>query len=156
MQLNQTFNTETLPQSEKNFDPIPAGWYTASITDAGVQDTKSGTGQYIKVRFDVTGPQHEGRVVFTNLNIRNQNSTAERIGQEQLGELMRATGIATLSDTDQLVGGQCKIKVTIRKSEEYGDSNEIKAFKAMEGGAPPVPAKPAAEPAAASPPWLKK
>lgn len=156
MQLNQTFNTETLPQSDNVYEPLPAGWYSASITEASVQDTKAGTGQYIKIRYDITGPSHEGRVVFGNLNIRNPNPKAESIGQQQLGDLMRAIGVATLSDTDQLIGGQCKIKLAIRKSEEYGDSNDVKAWKAVEGGAPPMPAAKSAEPAASAPPWLKK
>jgi hypothetical protein len=156
MKLDQTFSVETLPQSE-DYSVIPAGWYHASITDASVEPTKAGTGQYIKVRFDITGPSHQGRVVFTNLNIRNPNPKAEEIGQQQLNSLLRSIGVPSISDTDQLIGGNCQIKVTVKNSEQYGEGNEIKGFKAIQGSAPPPPMQQAAPaqqaPAAAKKPW---
>lgn len=157
--LNETFSTETLPEST-GYDPIPAGTYTATITDAGLQDTKAGTGQYIKIRYDITGPTHQGRVVYGNLNIRNPNPKAEEIGRQQLGELMRAIGLAQVSDTDQLIGGQCQIKVAVKASEgQYDASNEVKGWKSLSGSVAPAPvaaARPAAAAAATSaPPWAK-
>lgn len=155
-QLGQTFTTAELPEGQ-NFEPIPAGWYSVTVTGAEVKETKAGTGQYIAVRYDVTGPTHEGRVIFGNLNIRNPNPKAEEIGRQQLGDLMRAIGLASVTDTDQLIGGRCQIKVAIQKSEEYGDKNEVKGYKA-DGSAPPVAAAATASaPApAAAPPWAKK
>ena len=38
---------EDLPQGN-NFEPIPSGWYTATITETELKQTKTGTGQYIK------------------------------------------------------------------------------------------------------------
>jgi hypothetical protein len=156
-QLDETFSVDSLPVSDRNFEPLPAGWYTAVINGAEVKVTKAGTGKYIAVRYDITGPTHQGRVIFGNLNIKNPNPTAEKIGREQLGEIMRAIGLATVQDTDQLIGGQLMIKLEIRESEQYGASNDVKGFKAS-GAAPPKAAL-AAAPAAtakASPPWVKK
>ncbi len=159
-QLGETFNTENLPEDQGNFEPIPAGWYTATIGEADLRDTKAGTGQYVSVRYNITGPTHEGRVVFGNLNIRNPNPKAEEIGRQQLGSIMRAIGLPSVQDTDQLIGGNLQIKVSIQKSEEYGDKNEVKGFKAIDGARPPVasePAQQAAQPAAAAaPPWARK
>lgn len=156
-QLGETFNTADLPEGQ-NFEPIPAGWYSVTVTGAEVKETKAGTGQYIAVRYDVTGPTHEGRVIFGNLNIRNPNPKAEEIGRQQLGDLMRAIGLAQVTDTDQLIGGRLQIKVTIQKSEEYGDRNDVKGYKA-DGSAPPnvvTQAKTEAPTTAAAPPWAKK
>lgn len=156
-QLGETINEAELPEGQ-NFEPIPAGWYSVTITGAEVKDTKAGTGQYIAVRYDVTGPTHEGRVIFGNLNIRNPNPKAEEIGRQQLGDLMRAIGLASVTDTDQLIGGRCQIKVAIQKSEEYGDRNDVKGCKA-DGSAPPAAAAPASATAptsAAAPPWAKR
>lgn len=156
-QLGETINAAELPEGQ-NFEPIPAGWYSVTITGAEVKDTKAGTGQYIAVRYDVTGPTHEGRVIFGNLNIRNPNPKAEEIGRQQLGDLMRAIGLASVTDTDQLIGGRCQIKVAIQKSDEYGDRNDVKGYKA-DGSAPPVaaaPASAAAPTSAAAPPWAKR
>ena len=153
-QLPETFSADALPVSDRSFEPLPAGWYTCVVNGAEIKNTKAGTGQYISVRYDITGPSHQGRVVFGNLNIKNPNAKAEEIGRQQLGELMRAIGLATVQDTDQLIGGQLSIKLEVRESEQYGASNDVKAFKAN-GSAPSAPAVKAA-PAKAAPPWVKK
>ena len=159
--LGEIFDVEFLPQGKTSFDPIPPGWYTVTIASAEVKATKNGTGQYIAIRYDVTGPTHQGRVIYGNLNIRNQSPKAEEIGRQQLGELCRAIGLAKVGDTDQLVGHGLSIKVDIEKSDQYGDKNQVKGFKPIAGGAPPraaTAAAPAATaaPAKAAPPWAKK
>jgi hypothetical protein len=158
MRLDETYSTDDLPKGNGgDFTPLPDGWYTASITEAGLQQTKAGTGQYIKVRYDITGPTHQGRVVFGNLNIRNPNPKAQEIGRQQLGDLMRAIGLAKVTDTDELIGGQCQIKLTTRHQEGYEPSNDIKGWKAIEGGTMPKPAAAApAQASAGSPPWARK
>jgi hypothetical protein len=69
---------------------------------------------------------------------------------------MRAIGIAKVADTDELIGGQLSIKVDIRSSEQYGDQNEVKGFKAIAGSTPPAPVAKAAATGKAAPPWQKK
>lgn len=159
-QLPQAFSAAELPQSDRSYDPIPAGWYEAEIKGAELRTTNAGTGQYIAVRYDVTGPTHAGRVIYGNLNVSNPNPKAEEIGRQQLGELMRSIGLGVVQDTDQLVGGRLSIKVSIQRSEKYGDSNDVKGFKALAGGAAPAPSAPAPQPAAApagsAPPWAQR
>jgi hypothetical protein len=159
--LNQTFNVQELPKSENgNYEPLPAGWYSASITAAEIKPTKAGTGEYISVRYDIIGPSHQGRVVFGNLNIRNPNPKAEEIGRQQLGDIMRAIGLAKVQDTDQLIGGSLLIKLVTKSADgQYDASNEIKGFKAVEGAAMPRPSAPAGTGAPTppvSPPWGRK
>lgn len=154
--LDQTFSADDMPVSSNSYEPLPAGWYTATITGAELKATKAGTGQYIAIRYDIIGPTHQGRIVFGNLNIRNPNATAEEIGRQQLGEVMRAIGLAKVQDTDELIGGQLSIKVSIRNSDQYGDQNEVKGFKAIAGSTPPAPVAKAAASGKAAPPWQKK
>ena len=162
--LNEEFNVNELPQGTGNFEPLPAGWYTATISQSELKATKAGNGQYIKLRYDITGPTHQGRVVFGNLNIKNANPKAEEIGRADLGEIMRAIGLAKVTDTDQLIGGQIGIKLSVKEDAQYGASNEVKGFKSLSGSAAPaaasIPAKTAAPAPAASakaaPPWTKK
>lgn len=165
--LGETFTVGDLPQSDRSYDLIPDGWYAAKITEAKLGPTKSGTGEKIDVRFSILGPTHEGRVMFTAINIRNQSAQAEQIGRQQLGEIMRAIGLAKVEDTDQLVGGQLCIKIKIREASErdkaagYNDPrNEVAGFKAISGGMAPQPAASAAPaassaPGGAKPPWAK-
>lgn len=151
------FSAADLPTSTGSGEPVPAGWYNVKIHSAELKNTKSGTGQYIAVRYDIVGPTHQGRVVWGNLNIKNANPKAEEIGRQQLGDLMRSIGLARVQDTDQLVGGSLKIKVDVRRDEQYGDSNDVKAYKALDGAMPSASA-PAAAPAAtggAKAPWQK-
>lgn len=152
-QLGQTFNVNEMPEASNDFTPLPAGMYTATVADATLKTTKAGTGEYIAVRYDITGPTHQGRCVFGNLNIKNPNPKAEEIGRQQLGSLMRAIGLANVTDTDQLIGGSCEVKLSVTKSEQYGDGNDVKSWKAIEGGAVPTPDAPASAPSSA--PWAK-
>ena len=159
--LTETFDVNELPVGNAgNFEPLPAGWYTCTISQAELKDTKAGNGQYIKLRYDITGPSHQGRVVFGNLNIKNANPKAEEIGRQQLGEIMRAIGLAKVADTDQLIGSQISIKLDIKQDAQYGASNEVRGFKSVSGSvAPTATAAPASAPAAAAkaaPPWAKK
>ena len=99
--LGETFDINDIPEEEKReFEPLPAGWYTATITDAGMRDTKAGTGKFISVRFDITGPNHQGRVVFTNLNMTNPSPKAEEFGRPSASQRHRpATGRESLYQT---------------------------------------------------------
>lgn len=161
--LEHAINLEDLPESTNTgeFQPLPAGWYSATINKAELKPTKDGTGQYIAIRYDITGPTHQGRVVFGNVNIRNKSEKAEEIGRAQLGDIMRSVGLKQVSDTDQLVGGSLQIKLDVKTDEQYGTRNEVKGFKAsgdsMPASAVPTFAKPAeAKATGAAPPWAKK
>ena len=73
---------------------------------------------------------------------------------------MLAIGLSSVRDTDQLVGGNLEIKLKITKSEEYGDKNEVTAYKAT-GNTSAVPSSSSAKPAASAEkkggglPWAK-
>ena len=169
--LDETFVADDLPQSDRSYDLLPEGWYEATISKAEVNNTKAGTGTKIDVRYDITWPTQQGRVIFASLNIRNPNPEAERIGREQLGELMRAIGLTKVQDSDELIGGQVCIKIKIKKASAKDiaagytqDRNEVVGWKAISGsmGAMPKASMPKAAaassaPASASakPPWAK-
>ena len=160
MKLGETYSAAELLPSQ-SYDLLPSGWYTCIITEAELKATKAGTGEYIKVRYDITGPSGQGRVVFGNFNIKNPNPKAEEIGRQQLGDLMRALGLSAVHDTDQLINGHLTIKVDIRPaSGEYNAQNEVKGWKSNTASLPPQPSKPDAPAGApvtkAAPPWAKK
>lgn len=166
--LDTPINANDLPDDTGgDYTPLPEGEYSVTIKDAEVKATNDGTGQYIKLRLDVQGPTHAGRVVFSNINIRNKSEQAEQIGRGQLKAVMSALGIATLTDTDQLIGGQLIVKLSVRAArtdektgKTYEASNDVKAYKPA-GGAPmaapgAMPKPSASAPAKSAPPWAKK
>jgi hypothetical protein len=115
------------------------------------------------MRLDVVGGAngYQGRVLWANLNIRNASAKAEEIGRSQMADIMRAIGLAKVSDTDQFIGGEVAVKVEVKDDPNYGLGNEIKAYKSAKEGAAPAPIKaadmqqkaPQAE--KKSPPWMK-
>lgn len=175
MLLDEELIASHLPTTVDSFDPVPAGDYTAVIIQAEVRPTKDGGGEYIKLRFDITGPSHQGRVVFANLNTKNASAKAAEIGRGQLKSVMLAIGLPSLRDTDQLIGGVVGIRLGVRPSRTdersgltYGASNEIRSYRSL-SAAPETtfnvasPAKAAtarerisADNGKASPPWARK
>ena len=143
-----SFNAAEVAPSQ-GYAPIPAGVYTAEITDSDMVQTKAGNGQYIKLTFRIIDGQHTNRLVWTNLNVQNPNEKAVQIAREQLSAICHAVNVMNLTNTEQLHGIPLQIKVTVRQDAQYGDSNEIKDFMpantpASMGGAPAAaPAAPA-------------
>jgi hypothetical protein len=151
MRLETAFETKNLPQAD-SFKPIPEGKYTAKIKTADVKDTKSGTGQYLNIMWEIAKGDSTGRVVFDMINFRNANPKAQEIGLRQLSGLLAATGIKRLEDTDQLIGLSAEIKVVIEESAGFDPSNQVKSYKAIAGS--PLPA-PAEAPQERKAPWAK-
>lgn len=143
---------------KSSFEPLAPGWYEARIHTAELAETKAG-GRVIKIRYDILGPTGQGRVVFGSITLRNANPIAIQIGDQQRADLVAAAGIGSLTDTDQLVGCAVQIKLAVRRSEEYGDSNDVRGYKPTSGGVSAVGSMGAvgASPEAASskPPWAR-
>lgn len=150
-------------EPEGSFEPIPAGWHVAMITDSEMKGTKNGTGEYLQLRLDIIDGEHEGRVLFDRLNLINQNQTAVDIAQRQLSGICRAVGVMQPRDSSELHDKPLRVKVTIRPAGNgYDASNEIKSYEPAGGAtataapraATARPAQAAAAPAVASKkPW---
>ena len=146
----QGFNAQEVePQS--SFDPIPAGEYTAMITDSEMKPTKNGAGEYLQLVFDICDGEHEGRKVFARLNLNNPNQTAVEIAQRELSAICHAVGVLTPNDSSDLHDKPMTIKVKIRQSPGYDPQNEISAYKALGGSS----GSGAAKPKAGKKPWEK-
>ena len=146
--LDQAIELSSLPEST-SYELLPVGWYSATIVDAELRNTRDGSGQYISLKYAVSGPTHQGRTVYGNINIRNKSIKAEEIGRADLGNLMRAIGLQRVSDTDELVNGQLQIKVGISEArtdpatgKAYEARNEVKGYKALSGAMPPAAPSP--------------
>lgn len=125
----------------EDFSPIPEGEYILQVTKTEQKQTKTGTGMYISVTFDVIGPSYQGRKLFCRFNYRNDNPVAEKIGRQQIKALQLACDIPDpLKDDLQFIGHIVKASVTIRPGGDgYGPQNEAKNFKSV-GDAMPTSA----------------
>lgn len=162
-------SSNVAPQEE--FSPLPAGLYTAMVTESSVVPTKENTGQRLKLTWRVIEGPLANRLIFDSLNVVNVNPKAEEIGQRQLSALCHAVGVLQMQDTEQLHGLPCTLRVSIKKDPtgQYADSNEVKAYSPAGGAvnkpavgafaAPPVRANAAPPPVAqpsSAPPWAHR
>lgn len=134
---------------DQGVECIPEGWYDAAIDESSIMPTSDSTGAYLKLRYNILGPNNVGKKVFTRLNIRNNNPTAQEIAYKQLSAIAHAVNVLVVEDSQQLHGLPMKIKVKVRKGgpkldkttnqptgEMYEDSNEITTYKNVNEAVP--------------------
>ena len=84
---------EVEPNAE--FDPVPAGKYLAVITASEMKPTKSGTGSYLELTFQIIEGQYQNRNLWARLNLDNPNATAVAMARGDLSAICRAIGVMT-------------------------------------------------------------
>lgn len=151
------------PESE--FSALPSGEYPALITDSDVKQTKKGDGSYLQLTLQVIDGAYRGRKLWARVTLTNQNATAVSIGQQHLAQLRHAVGkLGQLTDSAELHNIPILVRAEFKPAQGgYGESNEVKEFKALSGASPaaprpaftpPAPAANAA-PAAGGLPWQR-
>ena len=113
------------------FAPIPAGWYVAELVGSQLKATNDKTGKYIAMKFKIVDGEHEGRFVFTNLNIVNKSDVAVKMARADLKAICNAVGFdGELEDTEDLHGTPLMIKVSVKpETSQWPAKNEIKGYK---------------------------
>ena len=151
------FNAEEIEPSS-SFDPIPAGWYKAIISNSEMKPTRDGYGEYLSLTLQVIEGQYENRLVFARLNLKNANEKAVDIARKDLAAICRAVGVMSPKSSEELHDKPLMIKVKVRPaSGEYDASNDVGGYKADEGTdfTSPPPPKVATPAAPAKKPWQK-
>ena len=156
------FNAEEVEPSS-SFDPIPAGWYQAIISNSEMKATRDGYGEYLSLTLQIIDGQYENRLVFARLNLKNANDKAVDIARKDLAAICRAVGVMSPQASEELHDIPLMIKVKVRPaSGDYEASNDICGYKAVEGAnltpAPKAASKPQTPPPAATTtkkPWQK-
>ena len=156
------FNAEEVEPSS-SFDPIPAGWYQAIISNSEMKATRDGYGEYLSLTLQIIEGQYENRLVFARLNLKNANDKAVDIARKDLAAICRAVGVMSPQASEELHDIPLMIKVKVRPaSGDYEASNDIGGYKAVEGAnltpAPKAASKPQTPPPAATTtkkPWQK-
>ena len=119
-----------------DFDPVPAGKYVAVITDSEMKPTKSGTGSYLELTFQVIEGEFKNRMLWSRLNLDNPNATAVQIARGELSSLCRAVGVMAPNDSVDLHNLPLVVTVKCKKREDTGEIvNEIKGYGKREAAA---------------------
>ena len=75
------FNANEVEPADE-LEPIPTGKYVAVITDSEMKPTKSGSGNYLQLTFQVIEGEYANRLLWVRLNLENPNSTAVEIAMK--------------------------------------------------------------------------
>ena len=157
------FNANEVAPSEGG-GPLPPGEYEMHVIEESLEQNSKGTGEILKLTYEVLGPSQAGRRMWVILNVVNANPVAQKIGQEELSALCHATGQMEVEDTEELLWkpfrAVTKIQVDKNDGREraavkkylYGDALDAPAAKAPPQRPAPTAraAAPAARPAAAA------
>jgi len=149
------FNADEI-EPNTAFEPLPAGWYKAVITESEEKPTKAMTGSYLQLRIEVIDGPHKGRLVFDRLNLNNPNATAVDIAQRTLSAICRAVGVRTPRQSSDLHDKPLMVKLAVKPAANgYDAGNEVKGYEAPSGGSKLVDIAPAASGGSATPPWKR-
>jgi hypothetical protein len=77
----------------------------------------------------VLGGQYQNKHLFDRLNLQNASDQAVQIARGTLSAICRAVGVMTPKDSSELHNKPLRVKVTVKKSDDYGEQNEVKAYK---------------------------
>ena len=132
---NLGINIDDIKPQDNNYEPIPRGEYEVWATEAAVKFTKAGTGQYIRLVFEVLEGQYTRRKLFLNLNIKNPSAQAQEIGLGQLSALCKAMGkTGIVDDTEELLNQRVIAHVKVDELGYNGEpENKITHFTPAPG-----------------------
>jgi len=141
-------------------DVIPEGWYNFVIDETNAMPTKDGNPNHLRLvlRFSIIDGPHQGRKVFTGLNMRHTNIQTMEIANRELSAICAALNLPYVQDTQQLHNIPLKGRVKTIKDPNgvYDDKSEIKSYKPINYVVPGVlaqPGAPAGAPATAPTGW---
>jgi hypothetical protein len=141
------------------FEAIPAGKYQAVITDSEMRETKTGTGQYLWLEFEITAGDCKGRKLWSRLNLVNPNPDAVRMARADLSAICHAVKVMSPRDSVELHNLPLTITVRCRKNPDEEIVNEIRGFGPREGAvsAPAAAAMPTQQATVnnATAPWAR-
>jgi hypothetical protein len=111
----------------QNFDVLPKGDYTVAIIASDAKATNAGDGYYLKFTLQVLDGEFKGRKIWDQLMIEHPKELAVKIGKARLADYCRAVGKNNPQDTSELHDVAIRVRLKIRKDEQYGDKNEVQS-----------------------------
>jgi hypothetical protein len=147
--LGESYNVNDAPEIE--YQPIPAGVYTAIIEDSEKKLSKS-RNNYLNLKIRIVEGQYKDRYVWDILNLWHSNEKVKNIARGTLGKIQEAVNVPDVSDSSMLHNKPMKVKLAIQPDEGYGPKNTVKGYKPVAGNPAPAPAT-APAPQTEQKPW---
>lgn len=133
----------------------PIGEYAIKIENSETKETASGEGEYIMNTIMVLDGELAGTQIIDRINFKNPNPQTVEIARKTMGQLAHVID-RQLSDTDQLVGLECVLKITMYEDKKTKEPKNSFKYLRKDGGeqAFTTASKPAASSGGGAP-WKK-
>lgn len=126
------FTRDEADQYQESNDALPAGKYRAMVTQVEDRETKSGTGRYLLIKYQVIEGEYANWYTTDMINYQNENPKAQTIGWQQLKKLVAAIWSEfpeefTASDLEN------QTVTILTKTEEYNGrlQSKVKGYVAV-------------------------
>lgn len=126
-------------EATDGFPVLPKGNYLAVIDQVEYQISKNSGNPMWKETYLITDPDHADKNlkvfnyhVFKQDQMGRVKAFLETIGHGELST--KKFNPKAIADDGTLVGTEVKLRLDIRKSDEYGDGNEVKRIMAPTAG----------------------
>jgi len=130
--LPSVFNTEG--KGDSGFAVLDPGWYVGYVQKSTLNDTKSGTGKYLKIEVKIVSTQDgdnscAGTRVWHMFNLVNPNPTAVEIAEREFASLVKACGFDVIEDSAEIHDIPFMMKLAIDPgTDQWPAKNVIKKF----------------------------
>lgn len=144
----------TLVKPQQSFDALPAGKYEVIITESEMKATKSGSGEYLQLTFEVVNNENfDGRKLWSRLNLVNDNKTAVEIAERELSAICHCVRVLSPNDSEELHDKPLIVDVVQEMGPSGSAINRIKGYRMAGEEITQKPAKPVVKTAKSGKPW---
>ena len=113
------YNDRQDKKETKKYDPIPNGWYSATIKDVTIKTWENPAGVSVQLVWQITEGKHKGRLHWQTLNVEHKDTSRELKARYMLADVCTSVGYnddlswAEAKPPRQLVGYSCEIELVI-------------------------------------------
>lgn len=137
-----------------SYEQIPEGTYRAWVIESELRETKAGNGSYLNLKLEIIDGPMKGRTIYTMIMREHPKQKVVDIGNSQLADLCRATGVLAPKRSEDLHEKPLGIRVVQKLSSYSGEmESKISRFLAEDKA---VPASPSGGEAKSKMPWASK
>ena len=119
------FKVDKTMSTTTNFDVFPDGKYPLACVKSEMKTSQAGN-EYLALQCRAFNKAGDWQNVFVNLNLGHPKANVKQMATKTLNSICVSAAIDELSSPDDLVGATFFGHLRVRKSEEYGDKNELK------------------------------
>lgn len=127
------FDWDSTEGDQKQFPPVPKGWYPVRIAKAEFKTVEGKEGKFNKFALQLQileGNPYAGRIIFEDIILNDKEGSRRRraIIWRRLGLVQKGAKRASISE-DDLVGRECAVEVEIenytRKDGKAGQKSKV-------------------------------